>query len=454
MNTKTASGIIPVLLLAGMLGCASVSVIVNPYVVERLLDSTGQLPDMISQLLGIASGIAGLITLFYAYVYYRCRRGASRLPDLLAGLTVSILVVIVTFSLAEVGFRFMFDDLLKKDIYAFNEFFGMNYTKPNLQKRLATSEYDVLYRTNSVGLRDDGELQTKVPGEKRVLIVGDSFIQAAQVELGKTASALLEQLLNSRSSQGSQVTVLNVARSGWTSSDMLQFLSYNISKFEPHLVIVMTYVGNDIIELMMKHKRVQQISTDGFINSVRRHVINEKNPSHLVRFLFERFSAKAEWPMGRPNQPFFSPYLGNDAGNVFMKTYSADIDEAFDIFFSDILSIKNVCDKSGANFALAIAPTKEQVHPNALAEVLEFMQLDETDFDMEKPQRIIRDFANERHLIVIDLLPEMRAVGHSEQLYFSIDSHWNAAGNRLVAEVLSQPVERLLFDGTVVSSIN
>jgi hypothetical protein len=63
------------------------------------------------------------------------------------------------------------------------------------------SDFKVDITTNPLGFRDKTRAVTKPYGVKRVALLGDSFIEAVQVPLEKTAGQLLEQRLNGASAQ-------------------------------------------------------------------------------------------------------------------------------------------------------------------------------------------------------------------------------------------------------------
>ncbi len=431
--------VIPIIYMPMMLACVVVVLLFNPFVAARFFSDDGMLSATTSMLFSGFAAAAALVLVAYSYLLLLWRRGGSELPGTVADWTISVLVVVVVFGFAEVTFRLFFDDHLKRDIYAYNPYFGMNYSRPNLDERLATSEYDAAFRTNSIGLRDDRELTDKRTDEVRAVIMGDSFVQGVQVLFEETTAYRLEQQLRQSGLQKSP-TVINVSRSGWTSDNEREFLGRNIALFEPDVVVVVSYVGNDIIELMLRNRLRQHQGDESLGKKLALLATNRRNPSQLVRFLGEQLAGKVEWPMGRPNQPFFSRGLGGDAGNVFKTQYSEEIESAYEDFLGDIVGMRRIAESYGAQFLLALAPTKEQVHAEDLAEVVEFMDLDTGMLDMDKPQRIISEFAAANGIAVVDLLEQMRRAGTGKRLYFPINSHWNAAGHRVAEEVLAPHV--------------
>src|SRR5690606_3914579 len=104
-------------------------------------------------------------------------------------------------------------------------------------------EFRVPVRINSHGLRDRERSLEKPAGSRRVLVVGDSHVEALQVELEDAIGPQLEQRL--RASLGT-VEVVSAGVSGYgTAGELLLFRSLGW-RFEPDLVVLAFYPGNDV----------------------------------------------------------------------------------------------------------------------------------------------------------------------------------------------------------------
>ena len=82
------------------------------------------------------------------------------------------------------------------ELYAFNEYLGLIWHKPNLSFQIKTNEYDILFETDEIGLRSNQNMETAEFDQDKVRIMnlGDSFVQAAQVNYHKTMTYLLENI--------------------------------------------------------------------------------------------------------------------------------------------------------------------------------------------------------------------------------------------------------------------
>ncbi len=83
--------------------------------------------------------------------------------------------------------------------------------------------------------------------------------------------------------------------------------------------------------------------------------------------------------------------------------------------------IDTAAKEKGAKTLIVIVPNKEQVYKH---------------IDLKLNEMLV-DFGKENNIPVLDCLPEFREhAKNGEQLYFEIDSHWNANGHKLAAELI------------------
>jgi len=99
-------------------------------------------------------------------------------------------------------------------------------------------------RINSLGLRDREIPYVKPKGVKRVLILGDSFMEAMQVSLDDSFSKQLQTFLG-KTLQGDSVETINAGRGGMgTAEEYLWYATEGI-KYSPDLVLLALYAGDD-----------------------------------------------------------------------------------------------------------------------------------------------------------------------------------------------------------------
>ncbi len=96
---------------------------------------------------------------------------------------------------------------------------------------------------SSHGLRDVEHEYQKPPGTFRVLVLGDSYVEALMFDLDQTFTRLLERELNERN-DGRHYEVINGGRSAMGTATEYLFYENEGRKYHPDLVLLL-FVGND-----------------------------------------------------------------------------------------------------------------------------------------------------------------------------------------------------------------
>ncbi|SRR5581483_7904791 len=99
------------------------------------------------------------------------------------------------------------------------------------------------YSINSHGWRDQEHGLSKPEGVYRIAVIGDSFVEALQVDLSQTFWKLLERDLRS---EGKNVEVLGFGMSGFDVAQYFETLKHEAIQYQPDLVIVAFFSGNDV----------------------------------------------------------------------------------------------------------------------------------------------------------------------------------------------------------------
>ena len=104
-------------------------------------------------------------------------------------------------------------------------------------------QHGILAITNSHGHRDNETPLKKPAGIFRVLVLGDSFTVGANVQQHEAYPQVLEGKL--RQIYGQRIQVVNSGVGGWEPFQYAQYFEHYGRLFEPDLVIVGFFVGND-----------------------------------------------------------------------------------------------------------------------------------------------------------------------------------------------------------------
>ena len=100
-------------------------------------------------------------------------------------------------------------------------------------------------RFNAQGFRDRERVVEKPAGGYRILVLGDSFVEALQVPRDEAFPAILEDRLRLRPG-GASVEVLAMGQSGFgTASEVMRSLDFGAA-YGPDVVLLAFYAGNDV----------------------------------------------------------------------------------------------------------------------------------------------------------------------------------------------------------------
>ena len=89
-------------------------------------------------------------------------------------------------------------------------------------------------------------------GDTRILLMGDSFMEALQVEYEQSVSALLERLLAEQ--VGHPVSVWDAGVDGWDPPQYLVRTRQLLARHHFDLEIVALYLGNDVVSRQVDYR--------------------------------------------------------------------------------------------------------------------------------------------------------------------------------------------------------
>lgn len=291
-----------------------------------------------------------------------------------------------------------------------------------------------MVRINQLGVRDRELPLEKAPGVYRIIVLGDSFVEALQVPLEQTFVKVTETLLNRWARAETQFEVINAGVSGYgTAQEYLWFRHYGV-QLRPDLIVLAFFVGNDVRNNSVHlepYAPTPFFVLDGAGLSLSGRAFYFENPlkawlrsrSHLYLALIR---AKARLNMGAQAARLVNIDLG-----VFVRKESAEWSEAWEITRRLLHRINRLARDGKANFILLALPDPYQVSPHlpsaASSEAL----------DLGRPQRRLAKFARVEGIQFVDVLPCLRqSYRQDDRIFFRDRGHFTSRGHRLVGEVL------------------
>lgn len=314
--------------------------------------------------------------------------------------------------------------------------------RPDIDITVNTGERPVSVFTDGEGFRvgPDGPVEEG----REVLLLGDSYMEALQVEYEQSTSGLLESKLPEM--VGGPVAVRNAAVGGWDVDQHLLRARTLMAQRDYEVVVTALYVGNDII-------------------SSKREYLSPREPDHRYRLRFPRAFTFREFTDAflRPANDFMEVrshlflFFKNRLQTVRMKMglavltfpapfLKAEADtERWEVTAELCREINELAQEHGAEALFVLIPAQVQIDEAALAGYVEGYDLDPQSIDLEQPNRRLAADLAARGITLYDPLPEYRSAQEGgERLYGLVDRHFTLEGNELFASLVAPMVAELL----------
>jgi len=310
--------------------------------------------------------------------------------------------------------------------------------------------FDNYIKINSHGLRDEEHSYVKAEGIFRILVLADSFGAAFQVPLEDTFHKVAQNLLN-QSAEGRRFEFINGSFPGWGTTQELKFFQVEGYRYQPDLVLLMFYPGNDVLDNAQSQQKAQLPSRTTPKAEQISHNLKIWLTKNSRLYTYVNRTVKLHAPLWLLNilqkagllgtvRPLIQEYVPTDY-LVYSSQYSSDWENAWAITEKVIRSLRMEVEKYNAKFSVVIITDREQVHPTRWHEALStYPAMRSREWDLDKPNRLLASFLKKEGIVYFDLLPAFRdyAREHSVDLHYHYDSHWNAQGHRLAGELISK----------------
>lgn len=308
-----------------------------------------------------------------------------------------------------------------------------------------TGERTVRFLTDREGFRV-GQSGRQVARDS-ILLIGDSFMAALQVEYEQSLPGLIEDSL--RIGEERRVAVRNAGVGAWDPPHYLIFGRSRLTEHSYGLLLVSVYVGNDVVGAAPTYipprrpverprfRVPRNLSASEWIGGVA-SPINDllERRSHLFVFIKNRTEA-------------LRIRLGLSA-NFIPRTIREDYADSpdWDVTADLLASLAEVAGASGTPALFALIPSHYQVDDEAFRSHAAAFGLDDAPMDLDQPNVRLRDELEERGLAVVDLLPAFRqAAASGEVLYGTVDTHFSPAGHRRMYSTLEPHIRRMMREG-------
>jgi hypothetical protein len=306
----------------------------------------------------------------------------------------------------------------------------------------AVKEFEVPVTMNSKGWRDREYNYEKPPGVYRIIVLGDSYVEGKEVPLEKTFHKLLERQLNTTpATSGRQFEVIALGRGGTATAAQYNFLREDGLRYRPDLVLLCYWVGNDVRESSPAlTKQAQTWLQDIYIRYIATtrvdfidHALVFKK-SWLNHFLVDRLCDLYVTYVCLTRNGLTREELSPPDAKIYQRGEYPDLwKEAWETSRVEILALKNLAEKNGAEFRMTFVYSPQIPGYDANRKMPKNPAI-----DIKKPFRILSGLCEAAHIPYLDLEPPLSdfQARTRERYYWRYDAHWNENGHRVAAEAL------------------
>lgn len=325
---------------------------------------------------------------------------------------------------------------------------------------LRREEYGVRLEINPLGLRGPLRPYARAEGRRRILLLGDSFVEGYAVEEAETVRARLEDALAAR---GTPAEVLNGGTHGWSTDQELLFFLDEGRLYQPDLVVLFFYyndlMGNTLRELkpwfelgagglelrnvpvpppppgadraVSKPFRLRPLHGSVALRLVSgRTAASNLGLNHWLADLGLAERAEIEdppremWPFRQPADPA--------------------VGEAWTLTGALLSALRAAVEENGGRLVVFYVPARFELDARVWQLTAERFRMGrkwEPFRVRERLEKLARDLG----LDFVDPSEALRAAERGRQkAYFPLDGHWSAEGHRLAAQALLPVARRAL----------
>lgn len=328
--------------------------------------------------------------------------------------------------------------LLRPGFFIPTEQLGWKHA-PDIDARINTGEREIRWKTDNQGIRIGSDLSKA--NEMTLVALGDSFLQALQVEYEDTMTALLEKRLSSR--LGKTIRILNTGVAGWDPNQYRIQLGKILEHDRINGVIVFVFLGNDIIG---KH-------VDNFPprRPTKRHALRLPNSlewkelvdaigypindffevrSHL--FILVKTRLKYTLMKMGLTAYYFPSMLRKNRASSNSWEITADILEKIAVMGKHH-NLKTL---------FVLLPSLAEANPEEGLKMANAFGITSEAIDFDQAHLLLSEHLKRRNLSTVDMTPSLRTAikERMPDVYGRVDTHFGRGGHQVVANTIEEVV--------------
>jgi lysophospholipase L1-like esterase len=326
---------------------------------------------------------------------------------------------------------------------------------PGARATYRRREYTVEVAINSHGLRDPERGYAAPPGTRRVLALGDSFVEGYTVPLEQTVTQRLERAL---SRPGCAVEVINGGTAGYSTDQEYLFYQQEGVRYAPDVVLLFFYY-NDVVlnttdsyygrlkpRLALEGDAVKPLNLPLPVPTprppaegppaapARRWALFEWVGERLQRGAPRAYNALSRLGLWAP----LLPEAPGEELRVYKTGPTPRIDGAWQLTCAIAGALRRGVESRGARLLAVHVPNRMEVDDRDRELTRLAYGMDDAGWDPARVRQRLQACGREQGFEVLDLVPALRRAGGAVGgTYLTFDPHWNARGHEAAAEAVA-----------------
>lgn len=383
---------------------------------------------------------------------------AAKLLLLFGGILVALLIAEVALRIA--GFTYF-------NPYVADREFG-HTLRPNAEGWWQ-NEGLTYVKINSHGFRDREHTIAKPPGTYRIAVLGDSYVEAFQVPLEKTFSAVMERKLQACPQLAeSKVEVLSFGVSGFSTARELILLQKRVWQYSPDEIVLLVTPANDIRDNSRTLKEYSNQPLPYFVFKDGKLTLDDslvaaRNRTLWFRFQQSSFGSAFSWMQNHlrllglfyaAREAYQSPASAAEQqtrtgtltepgldSEVYREPVSPKWEDAWRVTERLMVQMRDEVRARGAKFLVVTGSTGKQVNPDSEPS-RKFMDRLGVE-DLFYPEKRIKSLGDREGFSVLNLAPLLQDYGRQRNVFLHSSGvalgigHWNETGHQRAGELIA-----------------
>ena len=311
--------------------------------------------------------------------------------------------------------------------------------RPGATARFTTAEFETDIAINAAGVRDR-EIGPRAPGERRVLVLGDSLVMAVQVPDWETLTARLERFLNEDAVPPATFRVINAGVQGYGPVEEYLFYRDVAARLQPDVVILALYAGNDAVEAAASGHRLAERDMGrpaddrvGAFTQWRRRVIRRSMVLQIVRLRVTTALDRFGWRRPEVDLPL----------RAYLPEAPPEITRGLKVMTDAVSRLDALTRSQGARLVVLLLPARFQVDDDDYGRLREGVARLGYTLERDRATERFRLALQASGVPVLDVLPVLREAAGGREVFMRSTAHFTPFGHETIARAIHRELVAL-----------